>query len=128
VLGGDDPERLLERADLALAAGRFDEARARVEAALVRDPLLLRAYGRLAEIHAREGDLAGVAASIERGIAAEPRERDKLRLLEAMAYEDAGRADLQLRALESALPRGPFSRPASIQQQIDALRRRVAAR
>jgi tetratricopeptide (TPR) repeat protein len=125
---GDDPDRLLARAEASLQAGRYDEARARVEQALALDPLLLRAYGQLAAIHAREGDLAGLAAAIERGISAEPRERDKLRLLEAIAYEDAGRADLQLRALEAALPRGPFSRPRAIQDQIDELRRRVAAR
>jgi tetratricopeptide (TPR) repeat protein len=128
VLGPDDPELLLTRAEQALRAGRLDEARARIEAALARDPLLARGYGKLAVTYAREGDVAGVAAAIERGIAVEPRERDKLRLLEALAYEQASRPDLQLRALEAAVPLGPFSRPRAILDQIAALRRRAAAR
>jgi tetratricopeptide (TPR) repeat protein len=128
VLGQDDPEFLLERAELALRAGRFDEARARTEAALAADPSLLRAYGQLADIAAREGDVAGIDAAIARGLAAEPREREKLLLLQAIAYEQANRPDLQLRALEASVPRGPFSRPQAVTDQIAALRRRAGSR
>lgn len=128
VLGAGDPELALLRADEALRSGRVDDARAHVEAALAVDPLLLRAYGQLALTAARAGDVAGVAAAIGRGIAAEPREADKLRLLEAIAYEDARRPDLQIRALEQAVPRGPFGRPEAVQAQLEQLRSRAAAR
>jgi tetratricopeptide (TPR) repeat protein len=128
VLGPDDPERLLARASAAFEAGRPDEARAKVEAALAVDPSLMRAYGLLAEIEARQGDVAGIAAAIERGLAAEPREYEKLRLLEAAAYEEADRPDLQLRALEAGVQRGPFSRPEAARAQIEALRAKVASR
>ncbi len=121
----DDPDWLLARGLAAAGEGRTEQARSLTEAALERDPLLVRAYGQLAQIYARERNAAGIAASIARGIAVEPRSAASLRLLEAIAYESIGDAERSLAALEQAVPRGPFSRPQAILDQLDARRREL---
>jgi hypothetical protein len=87
--------------------------------------LFTRAYGQLARIYAREQNPAGIAATIERGIAVEPRSTQSLRLLESIAYEDIGDAKRSLAALEQAIPRGPFSKPQAILNELAARRRQL---
>ena len=125
---GEDPDWLLARAQIAADEGRGAESRALVEAAIARDPLLVRAYGQLALQSAAEHDPAGIGAAIERGIAAEPRSAPALRVLEAMAYENLGDPARSLAALEQGIPRGPFSRPQGILDEIAARRNPRAAR
>jgi len=125
---GDEPDWLLARGTAAASAGRRGEGRALIEAAITRGPLLVRAYGQLAQVEAQENSSAGVAAAIERGIATEPRSEKSLRLMEAMAYETLGDSEQALEALERAVPRGPFSKPDAILAQLAALRRARAAR
>jgi predicted Zn-dependent protease len=125
---GDDPDWLLARAQVAAGEGRRDESRALVEAAIARDPLLVRAYGQLALQSAEEHDPSGIAAAIERGIAEEPRSAQPLRVLEAVAYEKLGDSARSLAALEQGIPRGPFSRPEAILAEIAARRDPRAAR
>ena len=118
----DEPDWLLMRGAAAASAGRREEARALIEAAIAREPLLVRAYGQLAMIAAQEQNPAGITAAIERGIAVEPRSTDSFRSLEAMAYEQLGDSERELAALERAIPRGPFSRPEGILRQLAELR------
>jgi tetratricopeptide (TPR) repeat protein len=125
---GDDPDWLLLRGEAAAREGRNEAARSLTEAAIAADPLLARAYGQLADIYAREGNADGIAASIERGVAVEPRSKQSLRLLESMAYDAIGDRERALAALEQAVPRGPFSRPQRILAQIEARRAQPASR
>ena len=120
---GDEPDWLLMRGMVAANEGRGEEGRALTEAALERDPLIVRGYGQLAQICAQQRNPAGIAAAIERGIAVEPRSTQSLRMLEAMAYENSGDSKRSLAALERAIPRGPFSRPQAILDEIAARRR-----
>jgi hypothetical protein len=124
----DESDWLLMRGTAAANEGRGEEGRALTEAAIERDPLFVRAYGQLAQISAQEQNPAGIAAAIERGIAFEPRSTQSLRLLEALAYENIGDAVRSSAALEQAVPRGPFSRPQAILEQIAARRRQRSAR
>ncbi len=114
----DEPDWLLARGMAAASGGRPEEGRALIEAAIARQPLLVRGYGQLAMIAARENDPAGIAAAIERGIAVEPRSTPSLRLLEAIAYDELCDMERSLAALARAIPRGPFARPEAILQQL----------
>jgi tetratricopeptide (TPR) repeat protein len=125
---GNDPQWLLARAHILTAQGQTQEARAVTERALALDSLLARGYGQLADSYAVERDLGGIAASIARGLAVEPRFAVSLRQFEAGAYESAGQPELALAALERGIPRGPFSRPENVLQSVEELRARVAAR
>jgi len=125
---GDEPDWQIERAQQATERGDPAAARALALAVIEKHPLNARAYGTLADTYALQGDLHGIADSVERGIAADPRLKDTLRQFEANAYEAAGAPQLQLRALEDAVPRGPFSRPEGVLQQIARLRAGVASR
>lgn len=125
---GDEPDWLIARGLAKAEAGDPAGARVLLEAAIERDPLLVRAYGQVARLEAADKDPAGIAAVIERGIAFEPRSTSSLRLLEAIAYDQMGDAPRALEALEQAVPRGPFSRPDEIVKQIETLRRDLAAR
>ncbi len=124
----DEPDWLLLKSGAAAREGRIEAARALTEAALAREPLLVRGYGQLADLHAQRGDFVGVEAAIERGIAVEPRSTQSLRQLEAVAYERMGDPSRALGALERGIPRGPFSRPQAVLDQIAALRRLPTAR
>ena len=125
---GDDPQWLVARGHVLLAQGKLAEAREVTERALALDSLLARGYGQLADTYAAERNLAGIAASIERGIDVEPRFTPTLRQAEATAYQTAGAPKLALRALEDGVPRGPFSRPESVLQNLRELRALVAGR
>jgi hypothetical protein len=99
------------------------------ERALASDSLLARGYGALADSYGAERDLPGIAASIERGLATEPRFAPSLRQFEANAYEVAGAPALALAALEDGgIPRGPFSSPDSVLRNIERLRARLGLR
>lgn len=124
----DEPDWLLMRAIRASSDGRSEEARALIETVIEREPLFVRAYGQLAELHARAGDAAGIASAIERGIAAEPRSRPSLRMYEAIAYEVLGDATRAREALEQAIPRGPFSRPENALARLAELENAPARR
>ena len=124
----DEPDWLVSRGITAGRAGNSAEARALFEAAIARDPLMVRAYGQLAQLEAGEKNPAGIAATIERGIAVEPRSTPAFRLLEAVAYETLGDPARTLAALEQAIPRGPFSKPDAILNRIQSLRRQRAVR
>ena len=125
---GDEPQWQLARAAALTARGQAGAARELAERALASDSLLARGYGELADSYAAERDLPGIAASIERGLAVEPRFAPALRQFEASAYEAAGQPALALAALELAIPRGPFSRPESVLRNIERLRAELARR
>jgi len=124
----DEPDWLIARGVATANSGDRAGGRALIEAAIERDPLLVRAYGELARLDAADKNAAGVAAAIERGIAAEPRATPTLRLLEAVAYDQMGDPARALGALEQAVPRGPFSRPDQVETQIQTLRAQLANR
>ncbi len=117
----DEPDWLLVRAVTALDAGRMADGRALIEAVIEREPLFVRAYGQLADVHARENDPAGIAEAIRRGIEAEPRSTQSLRLFESIAYQAIGDLPRARTALERAIPRGPFSRPEAILKRLEGL-------
>ncbi len=125
---GRDPDWLITRAMAANDAGDRARARALLEDAIARDPLLVRAYGQLARVDASERNLPAIGATIARGIAVEPRSETSFRMLEAMAYEAAGDLPRAVAALEAAIPRGPFSKPDAILKRIASLRQRLAGR
>ncbi len=125
---GDEPQWQLVRASALTATGRPAAAREVADQVLARNSLVIAAYRELADSYAAERDVAGVTAAIERGIAAEPRFAGTLRQYEATAYENAGAPELALATLERAVPRGPFSRPEGVLQNIADLRARLRAR
>jgi len=125
---GDETDWLLVRAGTLTARGQPAAARELAEQVIARDPLAARAYGELANAYASEHNPAGIAASIERGIAAEPRFALTLRQFESSAYQAADQPALALQALERGVPRGPFSRPEQILREIELLRRQLASR
>jgi len=125
---GDEADWQLERAALLTEEGDPSAARTVVEGVLARDALEARGYGELANSYAREGNLAGIARAIQRGVDVEPRFTPTLRQLEASAYEAAGEPRLALAALESGVPRGPFSRPEGTLHDIERLRYALRAR
>ncbi len=120
----DEPDWLLMRGITAAEVGRREEGRALIEAAIAREPLLIRGYGLLARFAAQEQNPDGIAAAIERGIAIEPRWTQSLRLQEARAYEEIGDLERSLVALERAIPRGPFVRPEGILKHLAELRQK----
>ncbi|HTO55729.1 MAG TPA: hypothetical protein VMR50_20260 [Myxococcota bacterium] len=125
---GDDPQYQIALAATELERGQLEDARARLQKALGQDPLQASGYTRLAESYALEHDLAGIADTIERGIALEPRLREPLLLQESAAYEQAGATELAYRTLQRAMPRGPFSRPESVLRNLERLRLELARR
>lgn len=127
-IDGDQADSLLARGTAAAQDGRTEEARRLIERAIELDPLLIPAYGQLALVYAREKNADGIAATIERGIASEPRQAAAFRSLEAVAYETLGDPERTLAALEHAVPRGPFSWPDAILKALADLRIRPAAR
>ncbi|MEX2208591.1 MAG: hypothetical protein WEF50_20435 [Myxococcota bacterium] len=124
----DDPDWLLLRGDAAAREGNREAARSLTEAALERDPLLVRGYGQLADLYAQERNAAGIEATIERGIAVEPRSTQSLRQVEAYAWDRLGERARALEALELSVPRGPFSRPEGVRSQIAARRAQPQSR
>jgi len=125
---GDEPQWLLARAGVLSAQGRAPQARELAERALAMDSFLVRGYGVIAESYALERNLPAIAAAIDRGLAVEPRFYVSLRQFEANAYMDMGATDLALAALQSGIPRGPFSRPEGMLENIEVLRARAAGR
>jgi tetratricopeptide (TPR) repeat protein len=105
----------------AARRGDHDAAIAGLEAVIERDPLIPDAYGELAGIHARRGDLDAAHGVIERGLEAVPREAHRLYALEARAYGSVGATDRTIEALRQAIPRGPFSDPAPVEQRLRQL-------
>lgn len=124
----DEPQYLIARAAALTASGQPAAAREVAERVLARNSLIAPAYRELADSYAAERNLPAIAASIERGIAAEPRLTSALLQYEANAYQTAGAPELALATLERAIPRGPFSRPESVERTVEELRRRIAAR
>ena len=127
VLRGDPQYQLAKAAQLN-DQNKPADARPLIERAIALDPLIARAYGDLAETAARERDLPGIAAATARGLAADSRFAQGLYQLESHAYELAGEPRLALESLERAMPRGPFSRPENVRQDVERLRRTVASR
>ena len=125
---GDEPDWQIERAAQLTIRGKPAEARAVAEAVIARDPLAPRAYGEIADAYASEHNLDGIAATIDRGIAAEPRFELTLREFESAAYQAAGQPALAARALEHGIPRGPFSHPEGVLHDIQQLKAMPAAR
>jgi hypothetical protein len=87
----------------------------------------MRSYAGLAQLHARAGDRAGVARSIERGLRAEPRRRDTLYEAEARAWELAGEPALALEALARVGRRGPFHDRSRVDRWIARLELNLAS-
>jgi hypothetical protein len=125
---GDEPQWQLARAAALTARGQPEAARQLTERVLESNSLIARGYGALADSYAAERDLPGIAASIDRGLAAEPRFAGVLRQFEAGAYEAAGQPALALAALERGIPRGPFSRPEPVLENISRLRAQLGRR
>ncbi|MFI5317388.1 MAG: tetratricopeptide repeat protein, partial [Myxococcota bacterium] len=125
---GDEPQWQLRVAAALVARGQPGAAREVTERVLASDSLQARAYGELADSYASEHDLPGIAASVQRGIAAEPRFASSLYQYGASAYESAGEPAQALAALQRGMPRGPFSRPEPLLQNAERLRAKIARR
>ncbi len=115
---GADPELLVLRARDAARRGDVAAAQRDFEAVFAQRPLLIQAYAELARLHAQRGDVDAVASTIERGIAAEPRARARLREFEGYSYEIAGDDPRAVAALRRARAGGPFRNDIGIDQQI----------
>jgi tetratricopeptide (TPR) repeat protein len=124
---GPDPELLLLGARAAAARGDLAAAERDLEQVLRERPLLVPAYAELARVHAQRGDLAAVAATIERGIEADPRATERLREFEGYCYEIAGDFARAVSALRRARAGGPFRDDAGIEVQIRRIEARAAA-
>ena len=124
----DEPDWQLARASGFTARGQPAAAREIAEAVIAREPLAARAYGELADAWASERNLSGIATAIARGIDAEPRFEPTLRQFESAAYRVAGQPALALAALQRGIPRGPFSRPEGVLQDIQQLEAGLASR
>ena len=75
----------------------------------LRQPLRGESHvAKLARVHARSRDRAGVTRSIERGVRAQPRRSDFLYEAEARAWGSAGEPALALEALAQVGRWGPF--------------------
>jgi tetratricopeptide (TPR) repeat protein len=122
---GELADGTLRHAIAALQGGDRAEAIRRVEAALARDPLLVRGYTALAMLHAQAGDRDGVERSIAAGLRNTPRRWLDLRTAEGAAFEQLGDLPRALAAYRRAIPRGPFrsrrdarTRVARLEQQL----------
>jgi tetratricopeptide (TPR) repeat protein len=122
---GAEPQFALTLARGSADRGDPERALALTQQVIASDPLLVAAYGQLAELHADQGNADGIAAAIAAGLAANPRRARELRELEGLAYERAGMLPLALRAYRQSLPAGPYrsdaARRASIRRVDDQL-------
>jgi tetratricopeptide (TPR) repeat protein len=116
---GEEPQYLRQLARALRSAGDLDGARAKLEAALARDPLQVGAYTELAEIAVTRGDMHEAVREIERGVAVQPRRRSELRGVLGSLLVSAGDLSPALPALRSALPTGPFADPLVLSRQIN---------
>jgi tetratricopeptide (TPR) repeat protein len=121
VVLSDQADYYLIHERLAFRRGRLDEARRHCEKALELDPLLVRAYGRLAMNYAARDDPEGIASAIAAGIRAVPRRSIELKQLEGQAYERIGDPGRALAAYRKAIPRGPFTDPRWMTEEIRRL-------
>jgi tetratricopeptide (TPR) repeat protein len=118
---GEAADGTLRHAIIALQGGDPAEAIRRVEAAVDRDPLLVRGYTSLAMLHALAGDRDGVERSIAAGLRSNPRRWLELRTAEGAAFEQLGDLPRALAAYRRAIPRGPFRRDGEARARIARL-------
>jgi tetratricopeptide (TPR) repeat protein len=123
---GDDPERDLIMAEVERRNGNLDAAIASTRRALAKQPLLVRGYRKLGLIAQQRGDLDGIRAAMNEGIAAYPRRIEDFRHIEGLLYEQAGDYRRALRAYREAIPTGPFINPEGIERGIQGLEKRLA--
>jgi tetratricopeptide (TPR) repeat protein len=121
VVLSDHPDHALYLEWMAARRGDLDEARRHCEQALKLDPLLVRAYGQLAMNAAVRNDPEGIASAIATGIREVPRRSGELRRLEGAAYERIGDPHRALAAYRRAIPRGPFTDPRWMKEEIRRL-------
>jgi len=124
VLSGH-PDFFLSLAAAASARGDHAQERLHTQSALEIDPLLVRGYGRLAMLAAREKDADGIASAIEAGLREAPRARSQLRQLEGRAYQSMGDSERALTAYRQAIPRGPFAYAGRMQRFVRQLEQRL---
>jgi hypothetical protein len=122
---GDDVALELQKAREAMRSGRADVAVSWTEQAIAQDPEAVRAYGLLAQLQAAQGDLEAAARTIERGSRENPRQRERLRSLEAAAYLRAGDLHRALAVYRASPGTGPFVRRENRLAQIERLERQA---
>jgi tetratricopeptide (TPR) repeat protein len=120
VLAGH-PDQFLVLANRAVGRGDLDTAQRYVEQAIELNPLLLRAYGRLATIQLKRRDIEAVNRTIEAGLRESPRSTRYFRRTQGQAYERIGNRARALEAYRLAIPHGPFSSPRGMQNLIKRL-------
>jgi tetratricopeptide (TPR) repeat protein len=106
--------------------GDLEAARRYAQQAVDADPLLLRAWGRLAAIYVRQRDMVALDRTIEEGRREVPRAVGYFRRTQGQAYEHVGDLERALAAYRQAIPAGPFSNPRGMQRLIEKLERRIA--
>ncbi len=126
-IAGEHPDLVLLRSRAAAMRGDLAAAERDLEDVIRKRPLLVQGYAELARVHAQRGDLAAIAATIERGVEADPRAEERLREFEGYCYEVAGDYARAVAALERARAGGPFRDDVGIDQQIRRIEERAAA-
>jgi hypothetical protein len=119
--------------DLAVIQGRYwegqgDYARAvaELERAVAQRPLGTTAWGALARVHGKRGDVQAVEATIARAIALYPRSAPRLRFLESYAYEFVPDPVRALAAMRRARFGSPSNYDDAIREEIARLEKTVA--
>lgn len=112
-------------AQRAQAKKDLDEAQRYTRKSLELNPLLVRAYGRLAFLEAARGSVKGVEHAIAAGLREVPRRTSRLRQMEGRAYQQMGELELALGAYRQAIPRGPFSYPNRMEALVKRLEKRL---
>ena len=117
----------LRLAAVAQSRRDLDAAQRYSRKALEKNPLLVRAYGRLATIEATRRNADGIQHAIAAGLREMPRRKSQLRQMEGRAYQRMGELERALAAYRQAIPRGPFSYPTRMRALVDRLEKRVQA-
>lgn len=124
----EDPEWLLRQAWHARADGEYERGLSLARKAIESQPLLIPAYGALALIHAERGDYDLARSEIDAAIATAPRYRERLRAMEANAYERVGAYEQALVALRASVPSGPFLQRDQTYERIEKIERKLGLR
>lgn len=122
------PDIEIPIAQRMVTQGQLDKAMARLEKVIERDPLMPIAYGLIAQIHARRGELDRMRSVLERGLRNYPREVKRFRQLESRSYELAGDRRMAVETLRRAVPMGPFSQPGAVEHRIRQMEAGLAPR
>jgi tetratricopeptide (TPR) repeat protein len=115
-------DRLLERGNEAMNAGKLTDALAQFNAVIEADPKLAEAWNRRATLHYLLGNLDASVRDIEQTLALEPRHFGALSGL-GLIYIQREQYDAAIRAFERSLKVNPHMPGAK--QSIEDLRKRI---